>query len=129
MASAGYLATIKISPSTVINDIKTYEVPLKMDMEDVTSFSSPTPGTKQFLPTLYGAQIKASGQWNKGDAGQGQLETAFFGRTKVTLIFSPNGTNTYTASCWISDYSIKAEVKGVIQADFTLQMDGAATPA
>lgn len=129
MASAGYLATLKISPSTVINDIKTYDLPFKMVMEDVTSLSGPTPGTKQFLPTLYESQIKCSGQWNKADTGQAAFETAFFGRTKVSLIFSPNGTNTYTCSCWISDYTIKAEVKSVVQVDFTLQMDGAVTPA
>ena len=129
MAVAAYNATIKVSPSTIVNDIKTYELPFKWDMVDTTSFSSTTPGTYTFVPTLYGAQVKASGQWNKADTGQAALETAAFNRTKVSLIFSPNGTNTYSFSCWIAEYAVKADVKGVVAADFTLQMDGGVTLA
>lgn len=129
MATAAYNATIKISPSTVINDIMTYELPFKMDTVETTAFSTTTPGTKTFVPTLLGAQIKASGSWNKADTGQAALETAFFGRSTVSLIFSPNGTNTYSCACYISDYSIKADPKDVIKADFTLVMNGNVTLA
>lgn len=128
MAVAAYTATLQIAPSTVIHDITTYELPFKMDMVETTAFSSATPGTKTFLPTLLGMEVKASGFWNKTDTGQQALETAFFGRTKVSLIFKPDGgSSSYSCSCWISDYAVKAEVKGVVTADFTLTMDGGVT--
>ncbi|SRR6266487_3875290 len=132
MAVAAYPATIKISPSTIINDIVTYDLPFKMDMVDTTAFSGSggaTVGTKTYLPTLYGAVVKANGSWNKADTGQAALETAFFARTATTLIFSPNGTNTYTASAWVSSYYPKVDVKGVVQVDFELTINGAITPA
>ncbi|SRR6266496_3353999 len=132
MAIAAYPATVKIGANTVA-DIMTYEIPLKMDMAETTAFGGSggaAVGTKTFIPTLFGTQIKASGSWNKADTnGQAALETAFFARTATTLIFSPNGTNTYSASCFISDLSIKADVKGKVDIDYTFQITGALTPA
>lgn len=132
MAIAAYPATIKISTNAVL-DIVTYELPMKMDMLETTAFSGSggaAVGTKTFVPGLFGCVVKASGSWNKGDTtGQALLETAFFARTATTLIFSPNGTNTYTASCFVSSYPIKAEVKGLVTVDFELTVSGAVTPA
>lgn len=135
MAIAAYPATIK-SGSTVINDIMTYELPLKMDLVETTAFSGSggaAIGVKTFVPTLTGTQIKASGSWNAaigtGDTGQLALQTAFLGRSTVSLVLSPNGTNTYTVTCYISDMAIKADVKGVVTVDFTLQTTGALVAA
>jgi len=131
MAIAAYPATIK-SGSTVINDIMTYDLPFKMDMVETTAFSGSggaAIGNKTYIPTLLGTQIKASGSWNKADTGQAALETAFFARTTISLVASPNGTNTYSVSCYISDYDVKTDVKGVVTADFILQTTGAVTVA
>lgn len=129
-AVAGYNGTMKLSTNTV-NNIMTFDLPFKMEMIDITPFSAATPGTHVFIPGLYGAQIKCNGSWDKGDTqGQLAMETAFFGRTKNSFVFSPDGTHTYTCSCWISDYDIKADAaKGQVTADFTLQMDGGVTLA
>ena len=125
-AVAAYLATIKVG-TQLVGNITTYDMPFKMDMIDITAFSGASPGTHIFLPTLLGSQIKANGHWDKVDAGQVLLETAFFARTLVAVIFSPNVTNTYSYSAWIADYHVKADVKNVILADFTLHMNGNVT--
>lgn len=130
MATAAYQATIEIqgTPNTVIHDIQAFDLPFKMAMIDVTSLSAPTPGTEQYIPGLLGSQIKCNGFWNKADAGQAALETAFFGRTQVSLIASPDGgTHTYAFSAWIADYEIKSDVKSANTVDFTLQLNGGVT--
>lgn len=128
MAIVGYGATITIGGSTVVHDLNSADLPFKIAMIDVTSFSAATPGTEQYIPGLLGTQIKFSGFWNKGDTGQQQLETAFFGRTKVALVVSPNGgTNSYGFSAWISDYGVKTDPKSAVSADFSLQLDGGVT--
>lgn len=129
MAIASYPATIKAG-ATVINDIDNFELPFKMDTVETTAFSGSggaTPGAKTFIPTLLGMVQKVSGSWNKADPGQLALETAFFARTEVAIVASPNGTNTYSFSAWVSDYDIKAAVKGKIDADYTLTMNGNVT--
>lgn len=129
-AIAAYNATMKFTSNTV-NNIMTYDLPFKMEMIDITPFSAATPGTHVFLPGLYGLQVKATGSWDKGDTnGQLAMETAFFARTKNSFVFSPDGTHTYTCSCWIADYGIKADAaKGQVTVDFTLTMDGGVTLA
>jgi len=121
---------VKIGANT-IQDIQTLELPFKMDMHETTAFGGSggaAVGTKTFIPTLYGMNVKLTGSWNKADAtGQALLETAFFARTTVSLIASPNGTNTYTFACWVSDYTIKADTKGAAMADYMLTMNGDVT--
>lgn len=131
MAIAAYPATLTVG-GTVINDIMTYDLPFKMDMVETTAFSGSggaAVGTKTYVPTLFGVVVKASGSWNKTDTGQAALETAFFARTSVNMVFKPNGTNTYTTTAWMSGYNPKADVKGVVGADFELTINGACTPA
>lgn len=128
MAIPGYNATVTVGGSTVVHDVNSTDLPFKMALIDVTSFSPTTPGTEQYLPGLLGMQMKLTGFWNKSDAGKQQLETAFFGRTKVSLVVSPNGgTNSYSFSGWISDYDIKSDPKNAVSADFTVQLDGGVT--
>jgi hypothetical protein len=128
MAIAAYPATIKAG-STAIKDIDSFELPFKNDMEETTSFSQTAPGTKTFIPTLRGMEQKLSGNWNMGDAGQQALEDAFFNRTTVNIVASPDGTKTYTFDAWVSEYSPKADVGGKVTVDFTLTMNGDVTRA
>jgi len=132
MALAGYPATVKIGANT-IQDIQSYDLPFKMAMLATTAFggsSGATVGTETFIPGLLGMATKLTGNWNKADTtGQLLLEAAFFARTTVTLIASPNGTSTYTFAAWVSDYNIKADVKGLITADYSLTMNGNVTLA
>lgn len=128
---AGYNATVK-EGSTTIQDISSFDLPFKMDMLETTAFSGSggaTVGTKTFLPGLLGLQMKLTGNWNKGDTGQAALETAFFGRTTVSIVVSPNGSNTYTLTAYVSDYDIKGDVKGMVTVDYSLMMTGNVTLA
>jgi hypothetical protein len=132
MALAAYPATLKISTNQ-IQDIMTFELPFKMDMAETTAFSGSggaTVGTKTFIPTLYGMDVKATGSWAaKSDTnGQALLESAFFNRTTVTVIVAPLGTsNTYTYTAYISDYIIKGDPKKQVEVDFTMKVTGAVT--
>jgi len=132
MAVAAYPATLKIGANAIL-DLMTHDLPFKMDTAETTAFSGSggaAVGTKTFIPTLLGMQCKVSGSWNKGDTtGQAILETNFFARTKTTLIYSPNGTNTYTFGAWITDYGIKTDPKSKVDVDFGLLMDGNVTLA
>lgn len=132
MAIAAYPATCKIGANT-IQDIMNIELNIKMETTETTAFGGSggaAVGTKTFIPTLLTATAKLIGSWNKADAtGQLLLEQALLGRTLVTIIFSPNGTNTYTVSCWVTDYPIKADPKKQIDAEYALLVNGGITVA
>jgi|SRR5437899_3352607 len=122
-ATAGFLSTVKVG-ATVVNNFKSQDLAVKIAALDTTSFSASTPGTESFIGGLLSGQFKCSGQYDKADTGQGTMETNFFARTLTTFTFSPNGTNTWTVTCLITDYQVKSEVKGLVQVDFTLQLSG-----
>jgi len=132
MAVAAYPATLKIGANAIL-DIQTHDLPFKIETDETTAFSGSggaAVGTKTFVPTLLGMQCKISGSWNKADTnGQLVIETAFFARTLTTFIFSPNGTNTYTFSAWITDYNIKTDPKSRVTVDFGILMNGTVTLA
>lgn len=126
MAQASYSGIVKVG-ATVINDIMTYDQNFKMLLEETTAFSTATPGTQTFLPTLLDGKIKFSGSWNKTDTGQGTIETNFFARTKTTFSVLPDGVKIYTWSAWIEEYQVKGETKGKVNVDASLQLDGGVT--
>lgn len=132
MAIAAYPATAKIAANT-IQDIMTIELNVKMETSETTAFGGSggaAVGNKTFIPTLLTSTAKLIGSWNKADAtGQLLLENAFFARTLVTVIISPNGTNTYTGTFWIVDYPIKADPKKQVDAEYSLLLNGALTLA
>jgi len=132
MAVAAYPATLKIGANAIL-DIQTHDLPFKMGTDETTAFSGSggaAVGTKTFVPTLLELQCKISGSWNKADTnGQLVIETAFFARTLTTFVFSPNGTNTYTFSAWITDYNIKTDPKSRVTVDFSILMNGTVTLA
>jgi hypothetical protein len=132
LAIAAYPATLKIGANAIL-DIQNHDLPFHMDTDETTAFSGSggaAVGTKTFVPTLLGMQCKITGSWNKGDTtGQAILETNFFARTKTTLIYSPNGTNTYTFGAWITDYHVVTDPKSRATVEFGLLMDGTVTLA
>lgn len=132
MAIAAYPATLKIGANAILN-LMTHDFPFKVDMPETTAFSGSggaAVGTKTFIPTLLGMQCKVSGSWNKADTnGQLVMETNFFARTLTTFIYSPNGTNTYTFSGYITDYDIKTDPKSKVDVDFGITMNGTVTLA
>ncbi len=127
-ATQGYLSTVKVG-STVVNNFKSQDLAAKIAALDTTSFSASTPGTESYIGGLLSGQFKCSGQYDKADTGQGTMETNFFARTLASFVFSPNGTNTWTVTCLITDYQVKSDVKSLVTCDFTLQLSGAVTLA
>lgn len=130
MAIAAYPATVKIGANT-IQDIMNIELNIKLETTETTAFGGSggaVVGTKTFIPTLLTATAKLIGSWNMSDTtGQFLLQQGLLNRTLVTIIFSPNGTNSYTVSCWVTDYPIKADPKKQIDAEFSLLVNGGIT--
>lgn len=130
MAVAAYPATFKYG-GVVVNDIMTYDQSMKMAKAETTAFSGSggaAVGTETSLPTLFSATVKVAGSWNKGDAGQASLETAFLARTIGTLLFTPFGTNTYTAQAWVETVNTKGDLKKQVEGGWDFVITGAITP-
>jgi Phage tail tube protein len=127
-ATAGYLSYVKVGTVT-INNIKSQDMPLKIAALDTTSFSASVAGTESYIGGLLSGQLKFSGQYDKGDTGQATVETNFLARTVTPFTFSPDNSHTYAASCLITGYNVKSDVKGLVTADFELQLSGTVTAA
>lgn len=128
MPTAGYLATIKAG-GTAVKDILTIDWPLKMNTDNTTSFSATTPGAETAIVTTSSGTIKLSGNRNNSDTGQNNIRTAWINRTAVTMVFDPDGTGTetYTASCWVTDWAIKADPKIAAKLDISLVVNSGTT--
>lgn len=128
MAKAGYLATITAG-GTLVKDIMSIEWPLKLNTDDTTSFSSTTPGAETSILTTSSGSVKLSGNRNNADAGQNAIRTAWINRTPITMIYDPDGTGTetYTASCLVTDWSVKADTKGAAKLDISMVVTGGTT--
>jgi hypothetical protein len=128
MATASYKSTLSVG-GTVIKDTTSIDFPLKMNTDDTTSFSATTPGAETSIPTTYGSQIKLSGNRNSTDTAQNALRTAWINRTTVTVVYDILGdtTETYTATCWVTDWDVKADPKKAAKFDATLVATGAIT--
>jgi len=125
---ASYGAIIK-EGSTAIKGIKTIEWPVKMNMDDTTAFSSTTPGTETAIPTTSSGTVKLSGVRLNTDTGQNALRTAWINRTLVTMVYDPDGTGTetQTATCYVTDWSVKADPKKAVALDVSLVVDNGTT--
>ena len=128
MPTAGYLATFKVS-TNAIKDITSIEWPVKMNTDDTTSFSATTPGAESAIPTTSSGTIKLSGNRNNADTAQNALRTAWINRTVVTCVYDPDGTGTetQTASCWVTDWSVKAAPKTAAKLDVSLVVNNGTT--
>jgi hypothetical protein len=128
MASASYLTKFKVG-GTEIKDITSIDWPLKLSTDDTTSFSATTPGAESAIPTTTGATIKLSGNRNNTDTAQNALRSAWINRTTVTCVYDIDGTGTetYTASCWVTDWDVKGDPKKAAKLDITLLVNNGTT--
>lgn len=130
-ATAAYLSTFTVG-GTAIHDIQSIDWPLKLNTDDTTAFSASTPGEESVIPTTKaGATIKLSGNRNNTDTAQNALRTAWNNRTTVSCVYDPDGaaTETYTATCYVTDWSVKADPKKAAKLDVTLITTGGTTIA
>ena len=127
-ATAGFNSTAKVG-STVINNIKSQEFAAKIAALDTTSFSASTPGTESYIGGLLSGDYKFSGQFDKSDTGQSTIETNFYARTLTAFTFGIGnaGANTYTLTALITDYTVKSDVKGLVNADWNMKLSSAVT--
>lgn len=127
--TAGYAGFIKLattpSPTTAVGQLKSAQQQLQADMYDVTFMGD---RAKDMLSGLYGGTLPAKLNYDKTDAVQAVVESAFFAGTLLYFIFSPsNGAaNTnYTGTCYVANYSINDPVNNVVELDVTFQITAA----
>lgn len=87
----------------------------KVDMEDVTCFN--TSGTKTFLPTLMEGTLKVKTWWTGVNRANNLTN-----RDLLVVAYVTPANNRYEGYCYVSDTSLKAEVKGAIPEDVTFQL-------
>lgn len=129
MASASYLSTFKVG-TNAIKDITSIDWPLKVNTDDTTAFSATVPGEETSIPTTKaGASIKLSGHRNGSDTAQNALRTAWNNRTTVSVTYDilGDGTETYAATCWVTDWDVKGDPKKAATLDVTLLTTGGTT--
>jgi hypothetical protein len=125
--TAGYSSTITAG-GTAVKDIMSIDYSAKVNMDDTTGFSGTTPGTETNIPTTFApTSIKLSGKRNAADTGQNALRTAYRARTTVAIVYSPNATETFSGSYWVTDFNTKTEPKKAVSLDITLMLDGVET--
>lgn len=91
------------------------EFAAKMTMEDVSVFNST--GTHTFLPTLREGMLKVK-TWMMGINRANNLTNRDL---LVVAYVTPSG-NRYEGYCYVSDTSLKSEVKGAVSEDVTFQL-------
>lgn len=122
----GISGTVKIGVNTVA-EIDNWTLSIDTDLYDTTAFGS---AWHTFIAGLRQGSGSFSGRWYQGDTnGQAVLQTDALGGIAVTLLLSPNGTNTYTCPAFIKQQQIKAPVNGTIDVTFNFTINGAITYA
>lgn len=128
-ALAGYGGRAKIGGVTIL-EVDTWELPISIDSIDTAVMG--TSNAKTYIPGMYGSVAKVSFFWDQiNDAAQATMQTDFLAGTIFTFVLSPNtGTNNYTnTGAFVKDFAIKADVKGAIKCDCSIQCSGSITYA
>jgi hypothetical protein len=128
-ASAGYPATLKIGANT-IQLVQSADLDIIAKELDTTSLGGN--GWETFIMGTLSGKISLKGSLDQTDTnGQQAIITACFNRTSLSnVIFSPNGTNTYTiATVWVTNVKISDPATGKSDFDFSLRVSGACVAA
>lgn len=128
MAIAGYGTTVKLG-TNLIAGVNNATFDAALDQLDTTAFNE---GVRSFIPGLSGATISVSGDFAPTDTnGQAVILAALFAKTLLTGATAPeflvNGTNGFSADCYISAFSVGSTVEGKATFNCTMQLTGAIT--
>jgi predicted secreted protein len=128
VAQPGYLASLKIG-SAVVQLVQSADIDIINKELDTTSLGGN--GWETFILGTLSGKIALKGSLDQTDTtGQQAIISACFNRTLLTnVIFSPNGTNTFTMSCWVTNVKISDAATAKSDFDFSLRPTGAVTMA
>jgi predicted secreted protein len=116
-AVVGYEGSVKIGTFTVVL-LNSWELSPSSDILDITSFGD---DWKNKIAGLKDWSAKVSGQFDFSDTnGQLALWTAFLNGSTVSLVLSPDGTQTFTGTAFVKAVSPKAGVADVVSVDIDL---------
>jgi len=110
--------------STAVAEIHEWNATINADLYDSTVFGD---SWKESVAGLKGATGSVMGYWMLSDTGQTALQNAILGGTTLTLHLSPNGTNEFAGSAFISQLQEKAPVNGLVEVTFAFTFTGAVT--
>jgi predicted secreted protein len=117
-AVVGYEGSVKIGTFTVVL-LNSWELSPSSDILDITSFGD---DWKVKLAGLKDWTAKASGQFDFSDTnGQLAVWTAMLNGSTVSLVLSPDGTQTFTGTAYVKAVSPKAGVADVVSVDIDLE--------
>lgn len=127
-ATAAFVGYVKISTNT-IQLMNSADLQLAAKQLDVTALGGN--GWDAFIMGTLGGKLALKGAFDQTDTnGQAAIQSAFFARTVLSsVVFSPDGTKTYTMSAYVLDYKPGATVNGLATIDFTLLPTSTVTPA
>ncbi len=125
-AVVGFEGSVKIGANTVAL-LNEWELNPTSDILDTTAFGN---SWKEKLAGLKDWTVKASGFYDFTDTnGQKALWDAFNNGTTVSLVLSPDGTQTFTGSALVKSPPIKSSVDSTVSVEFDLEGTGALTYA
>lgn len=115
-----------------VAEVKSMNGPsMKGDVIDVTTHSSAASGAwrEKIASLLDPGEVSFSINLIPASAGHKSLITDFTGRTKTNyqFVFPDPGLTTWAFTGYTTQFSTKAEVDGVLEADMTVTLTGAPT--
>jgi len=129
MAEAAYTGVFSTSTdgSTwhVLDDTTTVGWSLDGDELDTSKFGSS--GWKDAITGMMQASADIAGNYNASDTAQGQLQTAYLGRSIVYIKALFDGTNGFTGQFRVFNQKIDAAVADLVKVSYTLKSVSAIT--
>lgn len=125
MALAGHEVTINVDGNE-IDGIKSFSVSNENDMLDETDFAD-TSGFRQRFQGLQDGNISLSGDFEASDTAQAALRSAKASGATVTVQLLYDGTNGDSVVCHVENFSISAEVGGLVEFSANLLFNAAPT--
>lgn len=127
-ATAAYNGYVKIGANTIVL-LNSADFALAAKSLDITALGGN--GWDTFIMGTLGGKVACKGAYDQTDTtGQALIQSNFLARTSIaSVVFSPDGTKTFTFTAFVTDYHPAAAVAGVAAIDFTLLPTGAVTAA
>lgn len=125
MALAGHEVKINVGVNE-LDGIKSFSVSNENDMLDETDFAD-TSGFRKRFQGLQDGNISLSGDYEAADTAQVALRAAKAAGTTVTIQLLYDGTNGDSVVCHVENFSINAEVGGLVEFSCNLLFNAAPT--
>ena len=122
---AGNAASFRLTAAIVL-EMAEWSLDVERAIEDDTEFGDTW---EAGVPTLGKAGGSVKGRWGVDGTQQLAMQNAMLNGTTVAARFYVNAANYYSATCYVTKIGPAAQVKGLVEVEYTLQATGAVTYA